>query len=227
MARAGSLVSTNGTPPPPRKRGTAGSPKPPMVSESNPLALTEKDVLFVNEYMKDFVAQNAYMKAYPNCSKKTAASSSWKMLDKPAVQAELVRLMNERTEKLKLEAAQVLREISFLSFSRVDKLYSPVTGALLAPDQWPEDMKAAVASVETTELFEHMPGGEKQLIGYTKKVKLYDKNAALDKLMRHLGQYEKDNIQKAFGDGLSTMDLQQARDKLAEIMSRAKGGMPA
>ena len=30
-----------------------------------------------------------------------------------------------------------------------------------------------------------------------KKIKLWDKNAALEKLMRHLGPYESDNTQKA------------------------------
>ena len=34
------------------------------------------------------------------------------------------------------------------------------------------------------------------LVGHTKKVKLWDKNAALDKLLRHLGAFDKDNRQK-------------------------------
>jgi hypothetical protein len=74
---------------------------------------------------------------------------------------------------------------------------------------------SSVASVEVFEEFQG-PGEDRQLIGYTKKVKLWDKNAAIDKLMRptrgreaspthrrqrvqglaHLGVYKRDNEQK-------------------------------
>jgi hypothetical protein len=38
-------------------------------------------------------------------------------------------------------------------------------------------------------------GKDRRLIGYTKKLKLWDKNAALDKAAKHLGLYERDNAQ--------------------------------
>jgi len=49
-------------------------------------------------------------------------------------------------------------------------------------------------------------GSGSQLIGHTKKVKLWDKNQALDKIMRHLGAYKRDNEQKV--DALTAL-LQQ------------------
>ena len=65
---------------------------------------------------------------------------------------------------------------------------------LLPPDQWDDAPAAAVASVEREELFAGS-GKDRQLVGHTVKVKLWDKNSAAEKLMRHLGLFERDNKQ--------------------------------
>jgi hypothetical protein len=36
-----------------------------------------------------------------------------------------------------------------------------------------------------------------KLVGYTKKIRFWDKNAAIDKAMRQLGQFERDNTQRS------------------------------
>jgi phage terminase small subunit len=73
----------------------------------------------------------------------------------------------------------VLREVARLAFSDHRRLYNS-DGTLKRPDELDDDTAAAVASVEVFEQYEGR-GKSRTLVGYTKKVKLSDKNAALDK----------------------------------------------
>ena len=50
---------------------------------------------------------------------------------------------------------------------------------------------AALASVEVDELRE-----EGAVVGVTQKIKFWDKNSAIEKAMKHLGMFERDNAQK-------------------------------
>ena len=54
---------------------------------------------------------------------------------------------------------------------------------------------AAISSVEVREEFEGQ-GESRKLVGYTKKIKFWDKTAAINMAMRHLGQFERDNSQR-------------------------------
>ena len=64
------------------------------------------------------------------------------------------------------------------------------------PREWDDATAAAVASIGIVEEFSGT-GADRKLVGHTKKVKLWDKNAAIEKGFRHLGLYERDNRQKA------------------------------
>lgn len=68
-------------------------------------------------------------------------------------------------------------------------------GSLLPVKKMAPEVRAAIASVEVEELFDGA-GKDRKRIGYIRKVKLWDKNSAADKLLRHLGAYEKDNRQR-------------------------------
>jgi phage terminase small subunit len=87
-------------------------------------------------------------------------------------------------------------------------------------DELDDYTAASVASFEVQELFAGS-GEERKLIGYTKKVKLWDKNAALDKLMRHLEAYKRDNEQKV--DALTAL-LQQYWAQPLGIVNAIKQG---
>ena len=80
-----------------------------------------------------------------------------------------------------------LSELRRLGISDVRRLYSE-TGELLPPDQWPDDVAAAVQSVESVELFEGV-GKNRTQIGYTKRVKFWDKTKAIELLGKNLGLF--------------------------------------
>jgi len=72
----------------------------------------------------------------------------------------------------------VLDELKALGTSDVRKLYDD-KGALLPPNQWPDEMAKSISSVESAEIFEY-EGPTKVHVGDTKKVKLWDKNRSLE-----------------------------------------------
>ena len=108
-----------------------------------------------------------------------------------------------------LEAAQketgltvtgTLRELSGIVHADLRKCFNPDTGALLPPHQWPDDVARGMASVKVVEMEGGAAiggeGGLQHVPMYTKEVKLWDKNSAIDKAMKHLGLFERDNEQK-------------------------------
>lgn len=71
----------------------------------------------------------------------------------------------------------VLRELRALGHSDLRKIFAD-DGTMLHPKQWPAEVAAAVAGLEIFE--EISPGRDGKLIGHTKKLKLWDKRAALE-----------------------------------------------
>lgn len=103
-------------------------------------------------------------------------------------------------EKTDLTIEGTLRELNSLVHSDLRKCFNPETGALLPPHLWPDDVARSMASVKVVELAGGMKidgkdGAVEHIPMYTKEVKLWDKNAAIDKAMKHLGLFEKDNDQ--------------------------------
>ncbi len=87
---------------------------------------------------------------------------------------------------------RVIRELARVGFSDLRKIMDPETGRMLDPCEWDDDTAAAIASIEVIETTDR--NGKTRY--YTHKVKTWDKNAALEKLCRHLGVYADDSAAK-------------------------------
>lgn len=144
--------------------------------------LNEKQRLFCAEYLVDLNATAAAIRA--GYSTKTARSIAQELLVKPEVIAKVQVLMDERSKRTEVTADRVITEVARLGFADLRKLFN-AQGGLLPVNDWPDEVAAAVASVEVDELFEGF-GENRHQIGYTKKVKLWDKGKALELLGRHL-----------------------------------------
>ncbi len=92
-----------------------------------------------------------------------------------------------------LTVERTLMEVARLAYSD-PRQFLQSDGSLKPTEEWTPDMAAAVASLEVLEEYEGS-GEDRKYIGQTKKLKFWDKNAALEKAMKHLGLYEKDNSQ--------------------------------
>lgn len=82
---------------------------------------------------------------------------------------------------------KIMREFETAGFSDLRQLFKP-DGSMLPPHEWPDGAAAAVASIEVDELFEGT-GKDREQIGITRKVKLWDKTKSLESLAKILGKF--------------------------------------
>jgi len=166
-------------------------PKRPKAGTSRAEA-GKRRALFVEAYVTN--GGNATQAAITaGFSEKTAYSAGGRLLKDVEIAAEIVRRRAEviaAAEKITgITMERTLREVGRLAYSDVRKLLNE-DGSLKAIHELDDDTAAAVASVEFDEI-----RSEGVVIGLTRKVKVFDKNSALEKAMKHFGLYEQDNEQ--------------------------------
>ena len=104
--------------------------------------------------------------------------------------------VREAAEKITgLTVTRTLREVARLAYSNHKSFYRP-DGSLIPIHELDDDTAATISSIERDEM-----KADGVVIGHTVKIKTWDKNAALEKAMKHLGQYKEDN--KQVGEGLA------------------------
>lgn len=154
----------------------------------------ERERLFIEAYVANG-GDGAAAARSAGYASKWAARQAVTLLKRPNVVKTLAARREKLARKFELTSESVIAELARIVHADPRRLFS-ADGTLLQMQDWPNDMAAVVASVETDELFEGQGKGRK-LIGYTKKVRFWDKNSAIEKAMKHLGLYEVDNRQKA------------------------------
>jgi|SRR5579863_455709 len=108
------------------------------------------------------------------------------------------RVEAELSARYAITRENVLEALSNLVFADPRKLFD-ADGNLLHLTQLDDRTAKMVSSFEVEELYESVGEGRakrKVNTGRVTKVKMWDKNSAVDKAMRHLGLFEKDNQQK-------------------------------
>jgi phage terminase small subunit len=166
-----------------KARKTGKKPRTPGSKlAKGPDGLNDKQRRFALEFIVDLNGTQAAIRA--GYSEKTARAIAQELVTKAEVVAAIQAAMDERAKRTNVTADRVILEAARIGFSDLRKLFA-VDGSLLPVDQWPDDVAAAVASVEVDELFEGR-GEERTQIGFTRKVKMWDKVKSLDLLGRHL-----------------------------------------
>lgn len=144
--------------------------------------LTPKQAAFCAEYLIDLNATQAAIRA--GYSEKTAASIGQENLKKPEIQREVSRMMGERAKRVEVSSDTVLAEL--LKLATVDiGLAFKEDGSLKAIHDMPEEIRRAIAGVDVFEEFEGR-GEDREQVGWTKKIRFWDKTKALEMLGRHL-----------------------------------------
>ena len=128
-------------------------------------------------------------------SDKTINEAASRLLKNSKVAARISELTAPALKSAGLIVGRLLQEVARISYSDPRRLCRE-DGSLKRPDEWDDDTAASVASFEVFEEFSGC-GDERKLTGYTKRVRLFNKIAAVDKAMKHLGLYEQDNGQRA------------------------------
>ena len=149
--------------------------------------MTEQVKRFADRYFETLKGKESAI--YAGFSEKTAAVQASQMLASEEVENYLSVLRAELGEKTGITQARVLQEIGRLAFSDIRNYYNG-DNQLIPITDLDDNAAAALSSVKVDEI----NAGE-VTIGYTKEVKIYNKLDALEKLVKHLGMYEKDNSQ--------------------------------
>ena len=154
--------------------------------------LTAKQRCFVNEYLIDLNATQAAIRA--GYSAKRADAIGYENLRKPEIAAAIAGAREAREQRTGVTADRVLLEAARLALFDPRKLFN-TDGSPKGIHDLDDDTAAAIAGLEVVEQFEGS-GEDRVFVGYLKKYKIADKNAALEKLFKHHGLYERDNSQK-------------------------------
>ena len=158
--------------------------------------LSAKMESFVIAVVEGATATEAYTKAYntERMKRETITNKASELMSHALIQKRIAELRKPVVEKAQLTLESVIRENMKIAFFDVRTLFDEY-GALKPVSEWGEAIGGAVSRIEVFEEFSGS-GRDRIKIGETKKIKFWDKGAAIDKLMKHLGGYEQDNKQK-------------------------------
>ncbi len=149
------------------------------------MSLTPRQARFVEEYLVDFNAKDAAIRA--GYSKKTAKQQGHKTLQTPAVQEAVTAAMEARSKRTEIAADTVVQELARIGFADMGDYVSidPETGAVaLDFSALPDDGTKIIQEIVQEDRVEGR-GKDAVLVRKT-KFKLYSKLDALEKLGRHL-----------------------------------------
>lgn len=140
---------------------------------------------FVDEYLIDLNAKQAAIRA--GYSEKTAQEQSSRLLSNVKVSAVIQEAMQARQARTHVTQDRVLLELARLGLSDIRSAFTEA-GHLKSIHELGDELAPAVSSVKVVT----RPGAEVDKNGnreveYVHEIKLWDKNSAIDKLMKHMG----------------------------------------
>lgn len=144
------------------------------------MALTQKQRLFVDEYLIDLNATQAAIRAgySPNNADKIGSE----LLGKTRVSDAIKTAMAERSKRTGINQDRILMELAKIALVNPENVVN-FDEAKIREDALPEDL-AAVASVKV----KRFPTKDGE--GIEREIKFYDKTKALDLAGRHLGMFK-------------------------------------
>lgn len=204
----------------------------PRTPAADPNVLSQVEIDMVNAYFTNGGNQSeAYRSANPkakNWKPETVHQEASRLFALTKVRTRIAVMRAEQEKRTQITADKVLQEAFRIGFSDIRMLFND-DGTLKNPAEWPEAIVPAVASVEVVESTATNDEGESgSAREFTKKVRLWDKNNALEKLFKHFGLYEADNAQKnPFLTDIENLPLEVVRliqEKLREAAELPNDG---
>ena len=171
-----------------------------MIKKDNSkLALRQRR--FAEEYCIDLNATAAYLRAGYTARGNSAEAAASRLLSNVKVQSIIEQKQKEITRRCEVAAEKVLREISAVAFSDVRKLFHE-DGSLKSIHELDDATAAAIAFIEVD-------------AAGVRKIKIWDKNSAHERLCKHLGLFREDNHQKPANEQnivVSFVSMQEKRE---------------
>ena len=173
----------------PASKAAAKPKAKPTKSRPGPNGLTDIEERFALEYIKDQNGVRAYKAIKPNVSDGSAGTLANRLLKKVQIQTFIAERTKTIANRMELSAERTMREIARLAYFDPRKLFDK-DGRPLSLNELDDDTAAAIAGVEVVTV-----GNIDMGFGEVRKIKISDKNAALEKAAKILGLFEKDNAQ--------------------------------
>jgi phage terminase small subunit len=174
--------------------------------------LTNKQKVFVDEYLKDLNATQAAIRA--GYTTRTAQEAGYKLSHKSSVSEAIARAMAERSKRTGICQDRVLEELARVAFCNPSDFLDLRTAEV--KDTAGEDDLKVIAGVKVKYIPHKDFDEEGNPIFETaieREVKLCDKLKALDMLCKHLGMYEKDNgDDDEENEGTGVVEIPQVMD---------------
>lgn len=164
--------------------------------------LTAKRQRFAQEYVIDLNGTAAARRA--GYSERTANEQAARLLANASVQAEVSRLMAERSKRTEINADHVLKRMAeidamdVLDIMNDDMSLKPVS-------EWPKVWRQYLSGFDLAEMFEGN-GDAREMVGILKKIKWPDKLKNLEMLGRHFGMFN-DKLELSKGPKVRVKDL--------------------
>jgi phage terminase small subunit len=176
-----------------QKKKNAAKTRAPASHRLN--GLLPKQATFVAEYL---ISGNATQAAiHAGYSPITARFIGAENLTKPNIaalvaqkQSEIAQRQDERIRAMELTEARINRETARIAFFDPRKMFH-ANGNPKSITELDDDTAAAIGGLEVIEEYAGS-GKERQLVGYVKKYKISDKNAALERAAKILRMYGKE-----------------------------------
>lgn len=152
--------------------------------------LPEKHQRFIDEYLIDLNATQAYARVY-GVKTKVAEAAGCRLLGNVKVASAIAHAAEERTKNAGVTVERVLKELTRMAWVDIAEAYDE-NGALKPIHDIPEDIRRAIVSIEVDEIWEWQGSGENReriQIGETKKIKLADKKGSNELLGKYLKMF--------------------------------------
>lgn len=139
------------------------------------MKLTPKQIRFIDEYLVDFNATQAAIRA--GYKAKNAYQIGSENLKKPQIQAEITRRQEDLQNRTEISQDRVIKELARVAFANATDYVKVESGGVhvRANSDLTDDQRAAIASIKR---------GARGI-----EIKLCDKIKALELLGRHIGMF--------------------------------------
>lgn len=173
--------------------------------------LTEKQEKYCQSYLICGNQSTAYRIAYDAeaMNSNSVGVEACKLHSYPKISLRIKELQTEAYERNKIEIDEIIQTLAGMVRFDIADLYDD-NGVLLQIKQIPVHARQMISELYVDEI-----KMQDAVIGHSKKIKTINKLDAVEKLMKHLGGYEKDNKQKKITVDLSSLSTQ-------ELVERAK-----
>ncbi len=146
-------------------------------------------------------------------SPRTARQQGARLLSDVALQAAIAEMEAKFAERAGLSIERTLREVARLAYADPRRLFRE-DGSLIPIREMDDDTAATIASIEhETKVDRSASDDGDGIITNMKiaKLKTWDKNAALEKAMKHLGLFREDNQQQGRESLVLKVEVAQAK----------------